>query len=73
MVTIEMVAKNLQNLEDGLTLKTDYTDEKEELDQIENNAAVLRFFNAPAWKVADIKREAKRLRKWIKEEESSLI
>ena len=65
---IDKILNYIQALDDEMTLKSDYTEELEELDQLENSLKVARTYNAPVWKVENGKKQIKQIREWINAE-----
>ena len=68
MTQMQRELREIQAIADGLTLKDDYTEELEALDQLENTANVLKHLGAPVWQWVDAMKEINILRNWMKEE-----
>ena len=68
MAQMQREIREIQAIADNLTLKADYTEELEALDQLENTVNVFKHLGAPVWQWVDATKEIKRLRNWMKEE-----
>jgi hypothetical protein len=64
----ENVKRAFTRLENALTLKSDYSEELEELAGFEGDLKVLRHLGTPVWKITDLRAEINRVREWIKQE-----
>ena len=60
--------QRIHSVEDSLTLNSDYRDEIDALDVIEQEIPVYRRLGTPAWKAHQAKEEILRIRTWIREE-----
>ena len=68
---LENIQKSINQLESNLTLKNDYTEELQQLDNYNSDIAVLRFYdvnNTNGWKINDLQKDIKRISEWMKEE-----
>lgn len=65
---IENLKRAVQEIEDGLTLKSDYTEELQMLKGIESDIAVLATLGTPRWKCNDLREKINHIREWIKQE-----
>ena len=62
------IKKAIEELESNLTLKSDYTEELEQLSQYEGDLPVLRSLGTPVWKIQEAREHINRIREWIKQE-----
>lgn len=65
---IENLQRAVQEIEDSLTLKSDYTEELEWLKGIEGDIAVFRRLGTPVWKCNDLREKINHIRAWINQE-----
>lgn len=68
---IENIERSINAIDNGMTLKSDYSDELEVLDNIESNISVMRHLGTPVWKCKDLSDHINHLRAWIHEEEAA--
>lgn len=64
----ENLQKAVQAIADNMTLKSDYSEELEQLDAIEGDIAVFRTLGTPVWKCVTLRKQIQEIRDWIKEE-----
>lgn len=57
--------QRIQNVADGITLGSNYSDELDALDVIEQEIPVYRRLGTPAWKAQEAREEISRIRSWI--------
>lgn len=60
--------QRIQGIEDGLMLDSDYKDELNALNTIEQEIPVYRRLGTPVWKAQEAREEIARVRAWIYEE-----
>lgn len=60
--------QRIHGVEDSLTLNSDYRNEMDALDRIEQEIPVYRFHGTPIYKVQQAREEITRIRTWIREE-----
>lgn len=73
MTQLDRIISGIDAIEDGLTLKADYTDEKVHLDNIYSDLSVMATMGAPRWKVNDAKNRIRHLTAWMNEEEAAAL
>ena len=73
MTQLERIISGIDKIENDLTLKADYAEEKEMLDQINSDLSVMARLGAPRWKVNDAKDRIHRIKEWMNEEESAAL
>ena len=71
MTQLDNIIHRIDIIEDGLTLKASYKEEKEDLDQIHSDLSVMRYLGAPLWKVNDAKKRIQQIIQWMDEEEKA--
>lgn len=64
----ENIILSVENLENNLTFKNDYTDELSKLDTLESDAKTLRYQGVENWKINELLRVIERIRDWIYQE-----
>lgn len=67
---IDNLLRNLQQLEDDLTLKKDYTEEIEIIKGIKGDIKTLsgHHWNTPKYKIQDANEKANKIIEWMQEE-----
>jgi len=65
---LDNLKRNIDILENGLTLKTDYTVEIELLDSYESNLSVMRYLGGNLTEIRELSKRIARIREWIREE-----
>jgi hypothetical protein len=73
MTQLDRIISDIDAIEDGLTLKADYTDEKARLDNIYSDLSVMATMGAPRWKVNDAKNRIRHITDWMDEEEAAAL
>ena len=73
MTQLDRIISGIDAIEDSLTLKTDYTDEKGCLDNIYSDLSVMATTGAPRWKVNDAKSRIRRIKEWMTSEEAAAL
>ena len=73
MKQIDRIISGIDAIENGLTLKANYTDEKTHLDNIYSDLSVMATMGAPRWKVNDAKNRIRRMVEWMNEEEAAAL
>lgn len=65
---IDSLIKVLEYLKSNLTIKSDYSEELETLDNLESDAKVLLYLNGDRWRINDLLNDISQFREWIKQE-----
>ena len=60
--------QRIQRVEDGITLGSNFKNELDELNVIEQEIPVYRHLGTPVWKAQEAREEIARVRTWIREE-----
>jgi hypothetical protein len=73
MTQLDRMINGIDAIENSLTLKADYTDEKRRLDNIYGDLSVMATMGAPRWKVNDAKNRIRHITEWMNEEEAAAL
>ena len=70
MTQLDIIIAGIDSIENGLTLKSSYETEKQELEQINSDLSVMAHCGSPRWKINDAKQRITHIKEWIDAEEA---
>ncbi len=71
MTQLDRIISGIDTIENALTLKSSYSDEINDLDQIASDLSVMRYIGAPRWKINDAISRINQIKKWMRDEEAA--